>query len=312
MEMSKSRSEFDTPWKKILDIYFKDFVAYCWPEQYKEIDWSKGYKMLDKELSKIAKNAATTNRVADKLVEIFRFNGKEAFVLIHIEVQGQFDPEFEERMFIYRYRLRDLHKSPIASLAVLIDPDQKWRPSSFREELWGSSIEMRFPIIKLVDYRSRIEELELAKNLFAPVILAQLKALEKKSPDAKLVSKIDLIRCLFKQGRQKEDVNTLLMFIDWVFTLPATLEQKCQDTIKMLEEELTMDYRTDFPPRPGGIFDIARLQGESTMLLCLLEEKFNTIPESYRQKIKEAKADSLLKWAKRVLKAQNLEDVFVA
>jgi hypothetical protein len=138
--MPQQKSEFDTPWKKVLDIYFEDFVAYCWPEQYSKIDWKKGYKSLDKELSKISRNAPVTNRIVDKLVEVYLKNGDEAYVLIHIEVQGQSDVDFEKRMFIYRLRLRDLYDKPIASLAVLIDTDQNWRPGVYREELWGSSI----------------------------------------------------------------------------------------------------------------------------------------------------------------------------
>ena len=198
--MSQPKAEFDTPWKKVLDIYFEDFIAYCWPEQHSKIDWEKSYKNLDKELSKISRNAPVTNRIVDKLVEVYLKNGNEAYVLIHIEVQGQRDVDFEKRMFIYRLRLRDLHDKPIASLAVLIDMDQNWRPGVYREELWGSSMEMKFPIIKLIDYKSRIKELEASANPFASVILAQLATLEKQSPEAKLASKINLIKRLYTQG----------------------------------------------------------------------------------------------------------------
>ncbi len=82
-----------------------------------------------------------------------------------------------ERMFTYRYRLRDSHKKPIASLAILIDSNPEWRPGFYKEELWGSSMEMRFPIIKLIDYQSRIKELEASTNPFSSVILAQLATL---------------------------------------------------------------------------------------------------------------------------------------
>ena len=51
-------------------------------------------------------------------------------------------------------------------------------------------------------------------------------------------------------------------------------------------------------------------QGESSMLLCFLEGKFQNIPDDYRQKITNADPETLLKWAKRVLNSQTLEDVF--
>lgn len=59
--MPKPKVEFDTAWKDVLDIYFEQFIAYCWPDRYHEIDWSCGYKNLDKELSKIAKGAPIGN-----------------------------------------------------------------------------------------------------------------------------------------------------------------------------------------------------------------------------------------------------------
>lgn len=305
--MSQPKAEFDTPWKKILDIYFEDFVSYCWPERHAEIDWEKGYKRLDKELSKIAKNAPVTNRIIDKLIEVCLKNGEEAYVLVHLEVQGQSDTGFEERMFTYRYRLRDLHKKPIASLAILIDSKPEWRPGFYKEELWGSSIEMRFPIIKLIDYQSRIKELEASTNPFASVILAQLATLEKQSPEAKLTSKINLIKWLYTRSWKREDILTLLAFMDWVFALPEELELKCKEAIAIFEEELHVDYITSFE-RMG--IEKGLQQGEGTMLLCFLEGKFKNVPDDYLKKINEADAETLVKWGKRVLDVNSLADVF--
>ena len=305
--MSQPKAEFDTPWKKILDIYFENFISYCWPERYAEIDWKKGYKTLDKELSKIARNAPVTNRIIDKLIEVCLKNGEEAYVLVHLEVQGQPDTGFEERMFTYRYRLRDSHKKPIASLAILIDANPEWRPGFYKEELWGSSMEMRFPIIKLIDYQSRIKELEASTNPFASVILAQLATLEKKSPEAKLTSKINLIKWLYTRSWKREDILTLLTFMDWVLALPEELELKCKEAIAILEEELHVDYMTSFE-RMG--IEKGLQQGEGTMLLCFLEGKFKNIPDDYLKKINEADAETLVKWGKRVLDVNSLEDVF--
>lgn len=306
-ESMQPKTELDTPWKKILDDYFKDFVEYCLPEQHQEIDWSRGYKTLDKELSKISRDAPVSNRVVDKLIEVFRKNGEEAYVLVHLEVQGQKTHDFEERMFTYRYRLRDLHRKPIASLAILVDPQENWRPSAYREELWGSSIEMRFPSIKLLDYRTRIQELEEATNPFATVILAQLKALEESSSEDKLLKKIDLIRWLYKKGWKKIDVLNLLIFIEWVMALPEEFELKYRQAVQEIEEELHVSYVSSFE-RAG--MEKGMQQGEGAMLLCFLEGKFKTVPENYRQKVSEADPDTLLLWGKRVMTSQTLEEVF--
>ncbi len=53
------RSEFDGPWKDVLDIYFEQFMAFCWSLRYAEIDWQRGYKTLDKELTRISRDAVS-------------------------------------------------------------------------------------------------------------------------------------------------------------------------------------------------------------------------------------------------------------
>ncbi len=196
LKKKSAHRAFDSPWKKILDRYFKDFMELCWPKHYEEVDWSKGYKMLDKELSKIDKNAAVGDRTVDKLVEIHCKSGEMTYLILHLEIQRTASADFTQRMLRYRYRLRDLYDKPIASIAVLIDTNPTWRPQVYREELWGSWLEMGFPIIKVMDYQARVAELERSTNPFAVVLLAQLAANQKS--DARLPSKSALTRLLYQ------------------------------------------------------------------------------------------------------------------
>lgn len=52
------------------------------------------------------------------------------------------------------------------------------------------------------------------------------------------------------------------------------------------------------------------LQGEGSLLMYQLEQKFNTIPKSYRQMIVQADSEMIYKWGTRFLKAEALEEVF--
>jgi len=45
-----SRDDYDSPWKDILTVYFEQFLAFFFPKIMQEIDWSRGYNSLDKEL----------------------------------------------------------------------------------------------------------------------------------------------------------------------------------------------------------------------------------------------------------------------
>ncbi len=96
-----------------------------------EIDWSRGYAFLDKELQQIVRDAELGKRLADKLVQVWRKDGEDAWVLAHVEVQGQERPDFAKRMFVYNYRIFDRYDRPVASLAVLSDEKNRLETGSF-------------------------------------------------------------------------------------------------------------------------------------------------------------------------------------
>ncbi len=51
-------------------------------------------------------------------------------------------------------------------------------------------------------------------------------------------------------------------------------------------------------------------QGEAEILVYLLERKFGPLPQCHREIIDQADADTLLRWAERVLTAGSVEEVF--
>ncbi len=51
-------------------------------------------------------------------------------------------------------------------------------------------------------------------------------------------------------------------------------------------------------------------QGESTLLMHLLERKFKAVSQIYRQRVEQANAADLLRWGEKVLDSQAIEDVF--
>jgi hypothetical protein len=185
MPVSEQRDAFDSPWKDILEAYFQDFMRFFFPQIHAEIDWIRGYDFLDQELSQVVRDAELGKRLVDKLVKIWKLSGEETWVLIHIEIQNQEESHYSERMFVYYYRLRDKYNCKIVSLAILGDERETWRPEPFDEELWGCRARFEFPIVKLLDYTPRWEELETSRNPFAIAVMAHLKTKEtRKGSDA--------------------------------------------------------------------------------------------------------------------------------
>ena len=102
-------TDYDSPWKNVLERYFPEFLAFFFPVVHAGIDWSQGYIFLDKELQKVVRDAVLGRRWADKLARVTGRDGVEDWVLVHIEVQGEDKPDFAQRMFVYNYRLYDRH-----------------------------------------------------------------------------------------------------------------------------------------------------------------------------------------------------------
>jgi len=145
-------SDYDSPWKEAIEVFFPDFMNFFFPVIHTAIDWSKGYQFLDKELQRVVRDAASGRRYVDKLVQVFLKGNRKAWLLIHIEVQGYYDTVFPQRMYIYHYRLFDRYRVRVVSLAVLSDDEPNYRPCEYHTEDWGCELTFRFPIVKVLDW----------------------------------------------------------------------------------------------------------------------------------------------------------------
>jgi Putative transposase, YhgA-like len=250
-------SEFDNPWKDVLEHFFHHFLALFFPEAHAAIDWARNYEALDKELQQIVSESELGLRLADKLFKVWLKDGQEACILIHVEIQNQRDLAFAERMFVYNYRIYDRHRQPVISLAVMGDEEPAWRPDQFGYGMFGCTMGIRFPIVKLVDYANRSEELETVRNPFAAVVLAHLKTLETRAdPNGRRTWKFRLIRSLYDRGLDGELVRLLFKFIDWLMDLPEQLEKELRVDLAAFETERMMPY-------VSSIERIAREEGKA-------------------------------------------------
>jgi hypothetical protein len=51
------RDDFDSPWKDEIEWYLEECMAFFFPQAHADIDWSRGYEFLDKELQRITRDA---------------------------------------------------------------------------------------------------------------------------------------------------------------------------------------------------------------------------------------------------------------
>jgi hypothetical protein len=265
---SSPPANYDASWKEALERYFKQFLAFFFPQIHAEVDWQRGCEFLDSEFQQVVRDAEVGKRFVDKLVKVWRRDGEEVYVLIHVEIQSQYDAEFSRRMYIYNYRIFDRYNREVVSLAILGDGDRNWRPSSYHTNRWGCRVGIEFPIVKLLDYATRTQELQRSLNPFARVVYAHLQT-QATVGDAeeRLSRKLQLVRGMQGLGYSEDTILELYRFIDLMMTLPPELDRAFDAEIRRFGTENAMPYLTT-------IERFAQIRAISKVL----ETRFGTVP----------------------------------
>ncbi len=312
-------NDFDSPWKHVCDNFFPEMLALVFPAAFQGIDWTQPYRMRDKELPKPLPAYETGARYADKLIEVQLKNGDRKNIFMHIEFQNQVDPLFSERMYTYNFRIYDkFHQHPV-SLAILGDSSPNWRPGPYHYEIWGFDLSMTFPIIKLLDYRDRVDELAASSNPFAEVILAFLagQACQGK-PQKRFAEKIRLIKRLYHKQFSRETIINLFQFIDWTLQLPPHLAQQFRTDLETLEGEINMPYITSIERmarEEGRAEERQKLQAERRRELIdhltqVLAHRFGDQANTFREHMEQADIETLRAWINQAFSAPDLLTLF--
>lgn len=279
----------------MIEHHFPDFMKFFFPNTHKIIDWQARYEFLDQELEKVVRDAKLGRRLADKLVRVRQRNGQVMFLYIHIEVQGQYEAQFDERMFVYNYRFFDRYHQPVCSLAILGDERPDWHPHSYSFEVGECRLVFEFPVVKLLDYRRREKQLERSRNLFAMVVRVHLKGLEtRRSPQKRFSWKQELFKAIHQGRYRRREILDLFWFMDWVLALPPTLEQQFNQFVKQYEEEKKVRYVTSIERmgiekgRQEGIqqgLQQGELRKSREHVVEILQMRFKRVPKTLVHKI---------------------------
>ncbi|MBF0131342.1 MAG: hypothetical protein HQL75_01985 [Magnetococcales bacterium] len=302
----RHNDQFDVPWKDILDAYLPDFLEFFLPVAFAEIDWSRGFEFLNTEFARISRDADIGDRRMDKLIKVWQRDGKEFWVLIHIEIQGDRKTNFASGMYVFQYRAYDLYQVPVVGLAILADEEVGWRPTEFGYEMWGTKQSYQFTSVKLLDYSE--SGLEQSTNPFAVVTLAHLHAKKTKHlAEDRYVVKRRMIFGLYRRGFSRKQVIDLFNFIDWVMHLPKKLDDRLNAEILEHEESQKMPYISSME---RFLEERGEKKGEAKMLARQLRSRFGELPTWASEKLNKAEPPFLEEWGLRILDAKSLNAVF--
>jgi predicted transposase/invertase (TIGR01784 family) len=239
------RADQDSPWKRILRFYCPDAIQFFCPDIAEDIDWSQPIEFLDKELQQLTPDSEIGKRFADQLVKVYRKGGESVILLIHLEVQAEAEVDFPKRMFIYMIRIFEYFDQAPISLAILCDSDANWRPNQYSFVTSGSALQFDFTAVKLLDYRSRWDELEASENIFATVVMTHLKTQDTKRNESERKQwKLTLIKRLYERGYDRSTIMNLFAFVDWLMILSNEAKVSFWQELRTYEEERQMPYIT--------------------------------------------------------------------
>jgi Domain of unknown function (DUF4351) len=309
--MTEPKTDLDSPWKDILRAYFPQAIAFFFPQTWDLIDWSRPHEFLDKEFQQVSQDAQIGRRYADQLVKVWLLGGQELWLLLHVEVQSQYETEFEERMFIYSLRIFDQFRQVPVSLAILCDESLSWRPSRYEADYPDTSLNFRFGTVKLLDWRDRTDELELSNNPFATVVMAHLKVIEtKRDVDQRKAWKFRLTRGLYEKGYNRQEILDLYRFIDWILVLPKSIEREFWQELQSFEEERKVTYVTNaerFGIEKGIQQGIE--QGKRSLILRLLTHQIGSLTPEIRSQVESLSLDQLESLGEALLDFSSASDL---
>ena len=206
----------DQLWKSIIEDLWQPFLCFFFPAHALLVDFNLPGEFLDKELSNLTPPGRGRGRVADKLAKIWLRDGTEAWVLVHVEIQGKPQVDFARRMAQMGYRIFDRHGARPAALAILTDNSPDFNPCCFEVCTWGQSLRYDFTTYKVSD--NPPEYHSDPTNPFALVMEAVYFSLRKHKLDDKgrLEVKEQLLQKLYATGYNKRIIFHLLTFFKYV------------------------------------------------------------------------------------------------
>ncbi|MFN7948433.1 MAG: DUF4351 domain-containing protein [Blastocatellia bacterium] len=305
----------DNAWKDALNQSFREFMEFFFPAIAAETDWQRGYEFLDKELEQIARDSRIGRRLADKLVRIWLRDGREQWLLIHLEVQGKIRRGFARRIYIYNYRIFDRYDCEVVSLVLLTDGNAASQTMVWQSGRWGCELIFRFPVVSLADYENRWAELDASHNPFAVAVMAHLRVKQARGDNRRKRDwKRELIFRLYERGYSRTEVYTFFRFIDWIMILPTEMEERLKTEIQQYEEGKRMPYISSWERlameegREQGL-EMGLEQGTRNVIIRLLKRRIGDVGADNSARIEQLSLAQLDKLSEALLDFNEARDL---
>ena len=220
--ITDSPYNFDGIWKEFIrnfwPIILRDFI----PDLYEAADIERGAEFLDKEMHEISQEAdgeseAVSKWYVDNLLKIYLKDGREEWVLLHIEVQGKGGEIISLRMFRYSCMIFLKYGKHPAAMAILTAkrPKKEGDPSIYRADVFGTKTEYSYHTVKAYEYDD--DEL-LASDSPVKLFIYAVKVAAKyrRSDRKKLEYMLKVMRVLKSKDWSDRDCRMFMRFLEFL------------------------------------------------------------------------------------------------
>ncbi|MEI8017853.1 MAG: DUF4351 domain-containing protein [Schlesneria sp.] len=321
MDNERQDSDYDGAWKELLRSHLRESLEDCFPEFVKLVNWDYEPEWLDKEISQVIGQSGHRNRQVDLLFKVRLLDGRDQWILCHLEIQTSYEADFEFRIDQYNSGLKWMFRRDVLTLVILADLSPDWRPTVHHFEMGGFESLCRFPICKILD---RLSADWVGKTpLVAQVSRAQIAALKTAgNPEGRFSAKTQLVRNLYTLGYSSDRIRELFRLIDWMMRLPSFLDRRFKADLVAYEEEMKMPYVTSVErlAKEEGLeeglekgreegFLKGREQGSATLLLRQLTRLCGLLSEEIEQEVRTLTLEQSQNLGEALLDFQSLEDL---
>jgi hypothetical protein len=241
--MEEEKEEWDGPWKEALECLNLVF-GLLWPDVPGEVALDKGWTPLEQELQKLTPDSSSGLLRVDKLFEMAaKGSGDPRFA--HFEAQMARDLELPWRMFKYGRRAGEHFNQPVGRFAILGDDDPDWKPNTYREGVLGCEDTFTFRVVKLIEWRDRMGELEAGDNLFGLFLCAHLETMATRGDvPRRQDAKFRILANLLRRDVPQADFRRWYRLIDWIMKLPEDANRAVWLRLQELKEPKPVSHVT--------------------------------------------------------------------
>ncbi|AIE76137.1 DUF4351 domain-containing protein [Synechocystis sp. PCC 6714] len=289
--------DHDRLFKELLTTFFVEFLELFFPQVLDYLD-QNSLIFLDKE---IFTDVTAGEKYESDLVVQAKFQGQDAYFLIHVEAQASAKGNFNQRMFHYFARLHAKFDLPVYPI-VLFSYDRPLKPA-----LQGYCV--NFPDFPVLTFNYRVIQLNQLNwrdflsqpNPIASALMAKMQIAPTDRPKVKA----ECLRLLVTLKLDPARMQLISGFVDTYLTLNPEEESVFRSTIAELDspdQEQVMQLTTSWMRQ--GIE-----QGQKSLLHKLIKHRFGELDDEILAKVEQLTVPQLEELGEVLLDCADVTDL---